>query len=51
MRDVFGDLALTHLVWMTLVKEEYETLDPADVRFFSERAVVSHLNGRAYAVE
>ncbi len=40
-----------HLVWMTLVKEEYETLDPTDVRFFSERAVVSHLNGRPDPVE
>ncbi len=51
MRDVRGDLTLAQLVGMTLVKEEYETLDPTDVRFFSESAVVSHLNGRAYAVK
>ncbi len=51
MRDVRGDLGLTHLVWMTLVEKEYETLDPSDVRFFGERTVVSHSNSRADAVE
>ena len=35
----------------TLFKEEYETLDPTQLRFFCERAVVSRLNGRADAVE